>query len=208
MHLIRKYFPELTALQIRQFEQLEELYRFWNARINVISRKDLEEIYLHHVLHSLSVARLISFVPGTKILDIGTGGGFPGIPLSILFPESSFLLIDSIGKKIKVVNNIITSLGLKNCSGEQIRAENLKGKFDFIISRAVTGLPVFLQWVKDKIETHEKNSIHNGVIYLKGGDLKEEIRSIRNSVTIYPVSDYFDEPFFESKKIVYISYIR
>jgi 16S rRNA (guanine527-N7)-methyltransferase len=205
MHLILKYFPELTALQQKQFEQLEELYRFWNTRINVISRKDMDELYLHHVLHSLSVARLISFVPGTKILDVGTGGGFPGIPLSILFPESSFLLIDSIGKKVRVVNNIASSLGLKNCSGKQIRAEILKGKFDFIISRAVTKLPVFLQWVKDKIEIKGKNSLPNGIIYLKGGDLEEEIHSIRNSVKIYSVSDYFDEQFFETKKIVYIS---
>ena len=208
MHHILKYFPELTALQQKQFEQLEELYRFWNARINVISRKDMDELYVHHVLHSLSVARLISFVPGTKILDVGTGGGFPGIPLSILFPDSSFLLIDSIGKKIKVVNNIATSLGLKNCTGKQIRAEDVTGKFDFIISRAVTGLPVFLQWVKDKIEIKKKNSIPNGIIYLKGGDIEEEVHAIKNSVKIYSVSDYFDESFFETKKIVYISNSR
>ncbi len=208
MHHILKYFPELTALQQKQFEQLEELYRFWNARINVISRKDMDELYVHHVLHSLSVARLISFVPGTKILDVGTGGGFPGIPLSILFPDSSFLLIDSIGKKIKVVNNIATSLGLKNCTGKQIRAEDITGKFDFIISRAVTRLPVFLQWVKDKIEIKKKNSIPNGIIYLKGGDIEEEVHAIKNSVKIYSVSDYFDESFFETKKIVYISNSR
>ncbi len=207
MYLIRKYFPELTDIQQNQFEQLEDLYKYWNARINVISRKDIDDLYLHHVLHSLSIVKIIGFRSGTKILDIGTGGGFPGIPLSIMFPECSFLLIDSVGKKIKVVNNIISSLGLENCTGKQTRAEDVGGRYDFIVSRAVTQLPVFMNWVYNKIEPTGKNTLQNGVIYLKGGDLQKETGGIKNPVTIYPVSDYFEEPFFLTKKIVHISYI-
>ena len=158
-------------------------------------------------MHSLSVARLVSFVPGTKILDVGTGGGFPGIPLAVLFPEVSFQLIDSIGKKIKVVNSIVETLGLKNCTGQQIRAEDLVGKFDFIISRAVTQLPVFLSWINNKFEKENRNTLHNGVIYLKGGDIEDEINAIKKSVHIYPIGNFFDEPFYESKKIIYISNI-
>ncbi len=204
MDIIQKYFPGLTDEQIARFKQLQPLYAEWNAQINVISRKDFTEFYERHVLHSLAIAKFIRFVPGTKILDVGTGGGFPGIPLAILFPEVQFHLVDSIGKKIKVVNGVAGSLGLKNVVAEQIRAEELKKQYDFIVSRAVTRLPEFVKWIRKNISRKQKNAIPNGIIYLKGGDLTEEIKPFKRNIYIQDLPDYFDEPFFETKKIVHL----
>ena len=203
MKQILKYFPHLTETQIDQFSQLKKLYSFWNEQINVISRKDIDAIYEHHVLHSLAIAKVINFKNDTSVLDVGTGGGFPGIPLAILFPETNFFLIDSIGKKIKVVKEITKELKLNNVNSEQIRVENIKKKYDFIISRAVTNFPKFVTLVKKNIHTHDKNPLPNGILYLKGGDFNEEIKDIKNSVSIYNISDFFEEEFFETKKIVY-----
>lgn len=202
--LILKYFPDLTATQVNQFGQLQELYSHWNERINVISRKDIEQLYERHVLHSLGIAKVVQFVPGTKILDIGTGGGFPGIPLAILFPEVQFHLVDSIGKKIKVVNEVAQALGLKNLTAEHTRGEKIKGQFDFVVSRAVTALPAFVPWTRGKFLKQSKNALPNGILYLKGGDLTEEIAKWKNKIVLYPLSDYFDEEFFETKKVVYL----
>ena len=203
MEFIQKYFPELTEVQISQFQQLEALYHDWNSKINVISRKDIESLYLRHVLHSLSIAKLIEFNTGSEILDVGTGGGFPGIPLAILFPETRFYLIDVILKKINVVKAVAESLDLKNVKAEQIRAENVKGDFDFIVSRAVTNMPDFVSWIKDKIKKQQKHELKNGILYLKGGDLTEELASFPNA-TEYSIFDFFDDEFFETKKVVHL----
>ena len=205
MDIILKYFPDLLEKQIKQFSQLQELYNEWNTQINVISRKDLENLYVKHVLHSLAIAKVISFADGTTVLDVGTGGGFPGIPLAILFPKVDFLLVDSIGKKIKVVNEVATVIGLKNLRAEHKRAEQVNGQFDFVVSRAVTRMKIFQQWVKKRISTKQNNTIFNGIIYLKGGDLIEELKGIKN-VDVYEISDFFEEDFFETKKVVYIGY--
>ena len=205
MELILKYFPNLSEIQKKQFVQLQELYEEWNTKINVISRKDMENLYLKHVLHSLAIAKVIRFVDGTKILDVGTGGGFPGVPLAILFPEVKFLLVDSIGKKIKVVKGVSDKIGLQNLKAEHTRVEQVEGEFDFVVSRAVTRMKVFQQWVRNKISTNQKNTLYNGILYLKGGDLTEELKGIKN-VDIYDIPQYFEEDFFETKKIVYISY--
>lgn len=205
MEIIQKYFPGLTPEQTAQFKQMMPAYAEWNAKINVISRKDIEALYERHVLHSLSIAKFIRFRPGTKILDVGTGGGFPGIPLAVLFPETRFHLIDSIGKKIKVVNAVAESLGLKNVTSDQIRAEQLKEKYDFVVSRAVTRLPEFVGWVQKNISPKQQNTVPNGVIYLKGGDLAEEIMPFRKKAYIQNLSEYFEEEFYQTKKLVYLS---
>ena len=201
--IILKYFPNLTDQQKSQFQQLETLYKDWNEKINVISRKDIDEFYERHVLHSLGIAKIMEFADGTKVLDIGTGGGFPGIPLAILFPHVEFTLVDSIGKKITVVNAVAESLGLKNVKAYHERAEKIKDKFHFVVSRAVTQMPVFLRWLKGKFEKEQFNPKHNGVLYLKGGDLGEELAGIK--CEIYHLKDQFKEEFFDTKKVVYIS---
>lgn len=201
--LLLKYFPDLTENQIQQFTQLENLYTEWNEKINVISRKDMESLYEKHILHSLGIAKVMEFTPGTRVLDIGTGGGFPGIPLAILFPESRFTLIDSIGKKISVVNAVAEGVGLKNVTAIHGRAEKLKEKFHFVVSRAVTQMPEFLKWLKGKFEKEQFNAKHNGVLYLKGGDLAEELGGIRSE--IFNLKNYFEGEFFDTKKVVYVS---
>jgi 16S rRNA (guanine527-N7)-methyltransferase len=203
MEFILKYFPELTEVQISQFQQLEALYHDWNSKINVISRKDIDQLYVKHVLHSLAIAKIQKFEPGTYVLDVGTGGGFPGIPLAILFPETRFYLIDVILKKINVVKAVAESLELKNVKAEQIRAENVKGDFDFIVSRAVTNMPDFVSWIKDKIKKQQKHELQNGILYLKGGDLREELASFPNAKE-YNISDFFEDDFFETKKVVHL----
>ena len=203
MKIIKKYFPELSELQVSQFEKLEELYKDWNSKINVISRKDIDELYLRHVLHSLGIAKVQDFSAGSKVLDVGTGGGFPGVPLAILFPETEFHLVDSIGKKIKVVKGVAESLGLKNLKADHMRAEEVKGEFDFIVSRAVTTMPDFVKWVRKKVAKKQKNKLKNGILYLKGGDLTEEL-SVFTSTTLYDLSDFFEEEFFETKKVVHL----
>jgi len=204
MNIITKYFPKLDKTQLSFFERLEPLYAEWNAQINVISRKDFPDFYEHHVLHSLAIAKLISFSPDTKILDVGTGGGFPGIPLAILFPKAQFHLVDSIGKKIKVVNSVIESLGLKNVTAQQIRAEELTEKYDFVVSRAVTRLPEFVPWVQNNVARKQINAMPNGIIYLKGGDLQEETKPFKKKVFVKDLSDWFDEEFFKTKKVVHL----
>jgi 16S rRNA (guanine527-N7)-methyltransferase len=203
MEEILKQFPNLTENQILQFQKLEALYQDWNAKINVISRKDIDELYTKHVLHSLAIAKIQPFEPGTYILDVGTGGGFPGIPLAILFPETRFYLIDVILKKIKVVQTVAKDLGLKNVKAEQMRAENAKGDYDFIVSRAVTNMPDFVSWVKDKIKKQNKHELHNGILYLKGGDLTEELKDF-SKATEYNIADFFADEFFETKKVVHL----
>jgi len=202
MKLILKYFTNLTIEQIKRFEELYILYNHWNAKINIVSRKDIDELYLKHVLHSLSISKIIQFKKNTSILDVGTGGGFPGIPLAILFPECKFLLVDSINKKINVVQEITKSLKLRNVSFKAIRVEKLDSKHEFIISRAVTKMNKFKKLVKGKISSENKNHIKNGILYLKGGDLKDEMKNINHK--IYNISDFFEEDFFETKKIVYL----
>jgi len=204
MQIIQKYFPNLTEKQIQQFSDLRNLYEHWNAQINVISRKNIDELYTNHILHSLAIAKVIQFKKGTSILDVGTGGGFPGIPLAILFPEANFLLVDSIGKKIKVVNKVRAALDLTNVRTINERAENINETFDFIVSRAVTNMTDFKKWVKGKFNKKHNNSLDNGMFYLKGGDLSEELKGI--SHTKYDISEFFEEDFFETKKVVYISY--
>ena len=204
MQIIHKYFPDLTEKQIQQFSDLQELYEHWNAQINVISRKNMDALYTNHILHSLAIAKVIQFEKGTKILDIGTGGGFPGIPLAILFPEVDFLLVDSIGKKIKVVNEVSNAIGLNNVRTLHERAENINKTFDFVVSRAVTNMTDFKKWVKGKFNKKHNNSLKNGILYLKGGDLSEELRGISHSK--YEIADLFEEGFFETKKVIYISY--
>ena len=204
MQIIHKYFPDLTVKQIKQFADLQPLYEHWNAQINVISRKNMDTLYINHILHSLAIAKVIKFEKGTKILDIGTGGGFPGIPLAILFPEVDFLLVDSIGKKIKVVNEISNAIGLTNVSTLHERAENIKETFDFVVSRAVTNMTDFKKWVKGKFNNTHNNTLNNGILYLKGGDLSEELRNMAH--TKHEIADLFEEKFFETKKVIYISY--
>jgi 16S rRNA (guanine527-N7)-methyltransferase len=204
MNIITKYFPKLNKTQLSLFEQLQPLYAEWNAQINVISRKDFPDFYEHHVLHSLAIAKLISFTSGTKILDVGTGGGFPGIPLAIYFPQTQFHLVDSIGKKIKVVNSVIESLGLQNVTAQQIRAEELTEKYDFVVSRAVTRLPEFVGWVQKNIARKQINSLPNGILYLKGCDLQEETKPFKKKVFVKDLSDWFNEEFFETKKVVHL----
>lgn len=202
--LLSNYFPDLTEAQRNQFRRLYDLYKEWNEKINVISRKDIDNLYINHVLHSLAIAKVATFNTGAKVLDVGTGGGFPGIPLAIYFPETQFHLVDSIGKKITVVQNVSESLGLKNVKAEQIRAEQLKEEYDFIISRAVTRLKEFYGWVRNKVKKKSSHSLYNGILYLKGGDLEEELAELKKPHQIFELSDYFEEPFFETKKIVYV----
>jgi 16S rRNA (guanine527-N7)-methyltransferase len=203
MQLIKQYFPDLTETQLQQFEQLETLYKDWNLKINEVSRKDIDELYLRHVLHSLGIAKVITFVPNAKVLDVGTGGGFPGIPLAILYPETQFHLVDSIAKKIKVVNEVIDGLGLTNVKTSHERVEHIDEQFDFIVSRAVAAMPTFVHWVKGKIAKEQKHDLKNGILYLKGGDLTEELETYRTA-TIYDLSDYFKEDFFDTKKVVHL----
>lgn len=203
MELILKYFPKLTEKQVEQFSLLQKVYENWNSQINVISRKDMDSFYERHVLHSLAIAKTINFTPGTEIMDVGTGGGFPGIPLAILFPECKFHLVDSIGKKIKVVDEVVQEIGLTNVKTSHDRAENVKGQFDFIVSRAVTKMPVFIGWVRKKLKKKQQNGLPNGILYLKGGDLREEMKPIKTFYEITEITDFFEEDFFETKKVVY-----
>ena len=203
MDEILKQFPDLTDYQILQFQKLEALYQDWNAKINVISRKDIDELYTKHVLHSLAIAKIQPFEPGTYVLDVGTGGGFPGIPLAILFPETRFYLIDVILKKINVVKDVAEALELKNVKAEQLRAENVKGDYDFIVSRAVTNMPDFVSWIKDKIKKQNKHLLPNGILYLKGGDLTEELAAFPKAKE-YNISEFFENEFFETKKVVHL----
>lgn len=206
LHKIETYFPGLSARQQHQLQQLYPLYADWNAKINVVSRKDLDHLYLHHVLHSLSIAKLITFKANTRVLDVGTGGGFPGIPLAILFPETQFYLVDSIGKKIKVVQAVAQDLGLQNVTAMQTRAEQVKGQFDFIVTRAVARLQSLHQWVQGRIHPRSQHDLYNGLLCLKGGDLKEELREVKLNYALYPIADYFEEAFFENKYMVYVPY--
>ncbi|SHM77795.1 16S rRNA (guanine(527)-N(7))-methyltransferase RsmG [Flavobacterium saccharophilum] len=203
MDEILKYFPDLTELQIEQFQKLDFLYHDWNEKINVISRKDIDALYTKHILHSLGIAKIMKFEPGATVLDVGTGGGFPGIPLAILFPETRFYLIDVIAKKIKVVQGVVDALELKNVKAEQKRAELVKGDFDFIVSRAVTNMPDFVSWIKDKIKKQHKHTLKNGILYLKGGDLTEELAAFPKA-TLYDLADIFEDEFFETKKVVHL----
>jgi len=203
MDIILKYFPDLSENQISQFSKLGELYAIWNAQINVISRKDIDELQVRHVLHSLGIAKVQPFKPGSRILDVGTGGGFPGIPLAILFPETHFHLVDSIGKKIKVVKEVAATLDLKNVKAEAIRAEEVKGEFDFIVSRAVTKMDEFVKWTRSKIAKKQQHELKNGILYLKGGDLTEELQNFP-SAKLFNLTDFFEEDFFETKKVVHI----
>lgn len=203
MEAILKYFPDLTETQKEQFAKLEALYTDWNAKINVISRKDIDQLYTNHILHSLAIAKVQSFEPGSTVLDVGTGGGFPGIPLAILFPETNFYLIDVIAKKIKVVQAVADGLGLKNVKAEQKRAETVKENFDFIVSRAVTNMPDFVSWVRGKVKKEQNHALKNGILYLKGGNLTEELKDFP-SATLYDISGFFTEDFFETKKVVHL----
>lgn len=201
--IIYTYFPDLTDTQKQQFDRMQDLYQDWNQKINVVSRKDIDELYLRHVLHSLGIAKFQQFDPGTAVLDVGTGGGFPGIPLAIIFPEVHFTLVDAIGKKIRVVQEVLDGLGIANVTAIHARVEDIDQQFDFIVSRAVAAMPTFVHWVKGKIK---KTSVHvrkNGIIYLKGGDLEEELKDYR-TVEVYPLSEIFGEEFFETKKLVYL----
>ncbi|MFN2395933.1 MAG: 16S rRNA (guanine(527)-N(7))-methyltransferase RsmG [Bacteroidales bacterium] len=204
MELIKKYFPQLNPLQSEKLHQLKPLYDEWNSKINVISRKDVSNFYIRHVLHSMAVAKVINFAPGTQIMDVGTGGGFPGIPLAILFPQCHFTLVDSIGKKIKVVDEIARELELKNVTAIQERAEKINDKFDFIVSRAVTALPLFMEWIETKIGNDNKNTLKNGALYLKGGDFHKELTEISFNHKIFDISVFFEEEYFNTKKIVHI----
>ena len=204
MQEIIRQFPNLTETQLQQFAQLEALYKEWNAKINVISRKDIDALYTKHVLHSLGIAKVMPFKPGASVLDVGTGGGFPGIPLAILYPETDFYLIDVIAKKIKVVQEVASALGLTNVKAEQKRAENVTEYFDFIVSRAVTNMPDFVKWVRGKVKKEQNHELPNGILYLKGGDLTEELE-VFQKVTLYNLSDYFSDEFFETKKVVHLA---
>lgn len=203
MKLINKYFPDLNETQLKQFETIAEVYKDWNQKINVVSRRDIDEIYIRHVLHSLGIAKVQTFLPGSKVLDVGTGGGFPGIPLAILFPETEFTLVDSIGKKIKVVEEVVDALGLQNVKAINDRVENTSGEYDFIVSRAVAVMPSFVHWVKGKIAKSSKHDRKNGILYLKGGDLSEELQPYK-TVEIFELTELFDEDFFSTKKVVYL----
>lgn len=202
--LISAYFPQLTDVQKEQFSKLHPLYQEWNSKINVISRKDIDNLYVNHVLHSLAIAKVVAFKPGAAILDVGTGGGFPGIPLAILFPETQFHLVDSIGKKITVVKNVAEGVGLKNIRAEQIRAEQVKGEYDFIVSRAVTRLKEFYGWIHRKVKKDSRHELYNGILYLKGGDLDEELAELKKPHQVIELSSFFKEEFFETKKVVYV----
>jgi len=204
MDIVAKYFTGLTDQQITQFGRLGALYVEWNAKINVISRKDIEQLYERHVLHSLAIAKIIQFVPGTAVLDVGTGGGFPGIPLAILFPESSFFLIDSIGKKIKVVTEVASALDLQNVKAQHVRVEDVPQKFDFVVSRAVTAFPRFVEMVRNKVATRNMNELANGILYLKGGDFQEEIDQFKQQLRVYDLQDFFQEEFFETKRLIHM----
>ena len=203
MEIILKYFPNLSENQIEQFSKLQVLYKDWNLKINVVSRKDIDELYLRHVLHSLGIAKVMEFKPEAKVMDVGTGGGFPGIPLAILFPETKFHLVDSIGKKIKVVNEVVAGLGLENVKTTHGRVEEVKDTYDFIVSRAVAQMETFVRWNKGKITKKQNHDLKNGILYLKGGDLTEELKKY-TSATIYNLPDYFEEEFFETKKVVHL----
>ena len=203
MELILKYFPNLTEDQINKFKLLETLYQDWNLKINVVSRKDIDELYLRHVLHSLGIAKVMQFKDGSKIMDVGTGGGFPGVPLAILYPECSFHLVDSIAKKLKVVNEVVEGLGLTNVKTTHTRVEEIDDTYDFIVSRAVAAMPTFVHWVKGKIAKEQRHDFKNGILYLKGGDLAEELQDYKTA-TIYDLTDYYDEDFFETKKVVHL----
>ena len=207
MKTILNYFPSLTTNQIKQFEALLDLYTEWNAKINVISRKDIQNLYVHHVLHSLAIAKFINFAPASKILDVGTGGGFPGIPLAIFFPELEFVMIDSIGKKIKVVNEVAKAISLSNIEAIHQRAQDEKRKYDFIVSRAVMPLSELVKLVRQNISPKHKNALNNGLICLKGGDLKDELKPFKNIAEVFPLTHYFSESFFETKKLVYLPII-
>jgi 16S rRNA (guanine527-N7)-methyltransferase len=204
--IIYKYFPDLSETQKKHFEQLYGLYEEWNAQINVVSRKDFDSLYERHVLHSLGIAKVCEFVVGTEILDVGTGGGFPGIPLAIMFPGTKFHLVDSIGKKIKVVEGVVKGLGLTNVTFQHERAEKVEGTYDFVVSRAVTRLNPFINWISDKFNRNHFNPLDNGVLYLKGGDLEEELAEVPRKKTLYNLSDYFEEEFFETKKVVHVPF--
>lgn len=204
--LIQKYFPDLSTEQLEQFGRLRDLYELWNSQINVISRKDMENLYEKHVLHSLGIAKVCNFVDDTEVLDVGTGGGFPGIPLAIMFPNVQFHLVDSIGKKIKVVTEVAQALGLKNVKAEHERAEKIRGTYDFIVSRAVTRMAPFMTWIQNKINRNHYNPLDNGVLYLKGGDLEEELSEIKRKYKLYNLPDFFEEEFFETKKVVYVPF--
>ena len=201
--IVFNYFPELTEVQIEQFNLLEELYKDWNQKINVVSRKDIDELYVRHVLHSLGIAKIIQFKPGAEILDVGTGGGFPGIPLAILFPETNFTLVDAIGKKVKVVQEVVEGLKLQNVRAIHSRVEELDQQFDFIVSRAVAAMPTFVHWVKGRIKKKSEHSLRNGILYLKGGDLEEELKNYKTA-ELFELADFFKEEFFETKRLVYL----
>ncbi|MDE6712009.1 MAG: 16S rRNA (guanine(527)-N(7))-methyltransferase RsmG [Alistipes sp.] len=203
MDIILKYFPDLTEEQRRQFAALWDLYADWNAKINVVSRKDFDQLYLRHVLHSLAIAKVCTFGPGSRVLDVGCGGGFPSVPLAILFPEVRFTAVDSIRKKIAVVEGVAAGLGLQNLTPRCARAESLSECFDYVVSRAVTAMPEFVGWVWNKIEKGQRGSLPNGILYLKGGDLAEELALTRRRWTLYDIARFFDEEFFETKKVVY-----
>lgn len=203
MDLIHQYFPDLDPEQYERFAQLEALYQDWNLKINVVSRKDIDELYLRHVLHSLGIAKVQAFEPGSRIMDVGTGGGFPGIPLAILFPESDFHLVDSIGKKIRVVEEVVAGLGLENVRTTHGRAEEVDEQYDFIVSRAVAQMETFVRWVRNKVTKKQRHEMRNGILYLKGGDLSEELTHFPKA-TIYPLSDHFKEAFFETKSVVHL----
>jgi 16S rRNA (guanine527-N7)-methyltransferase len=203
MQLIQKYFKDLSPLQIQQFSQLQELYKDWNLKINVVSRKDIDELYVRHVLHSLGIAKIIEFKSGSKVMDVGTGGGFPGIPLAILFPETQFHLVDSIGKKIKVVNEVAQGLGLQNVKTTHGRVEDVKDTYDFIVSRAVAQMETFVRWTRGRIAKKQQHELKNGILYLKGGDLTEELKKY-TSAKIYDLSRYFEEDFYDTKKVVHL----
>ncbi len=204
LELIEKYFLDLSLVQKEQFEKLGKLYNHWNAQINVISRKDTDHLYLKHILHSLGIAKVMEFSAGSHILDVGTGGGFPGIPLAILFPEVNFHLVDSVGKKIKVVTEVAQAIGLKNLTAQHERAENVEGSFDFIVSRAVTRMAPFITWIDTKIKKENYNPLPNGILYLKGGDLEEELAETNREYKLFNLTDFFEEDFFETKKVVYM----
>jgi len=203
MDILLKYFTNLTEKQVDQFSKLQDLYKDWNLKINVVSRKDIDELYLRHVLHSLGIAKVMSFKSGAKVMDVGTGGGFPGIPLAILFPETHFHLVDSIGKKIKVVNEVVAGLELENVTTTHGRVEDVKDTYDFIVSRAVAQMETFVRWTKGKVAKKQNHDLKNGILYLKGGDLTEELQKY-TSATIYNLPDYFEEPFFDTKKVVHL----